>query len=85
MPPKTIQDMMGEMTDPATIEMNAKYQNARDAVSWAYKMTVDIFSLPGTITLAAPSIAAYARELTPLIEADLNKTLEVLREGSGGK
>ncbi len=81
MPPKTIEAMMGEMTDPGTIEMNAKYQNARDAVAWAWKIAQDFAG-----ENAPPaSIAAFASALIPSIEADLNKTLEILREGSSGK
>lgn len=68
---KSLEKMMEDLNDPGTVELNARYQNARDAVSWAYKMAQDM----GGDTV---NIIANARGLIPSIENDLNKTLEVL-------
>ena len=77
---KTIEEMMSEMTNPVSVELQTRYQNARDAVSWAYKMAQErIVGLP-TPEGYSKAVSFIARELTPLIEADLNATLSRLNE-----
>lgn len=73
---KTLEEYMEEANYPETIEKNARYHNARDAVSWAYKMAEKDSATP-------QSIVEFARVLIPQIEADLNRTLEVLNGTKG--
>lgn len=78
--PKTIEAMMADMTDPGTIELNAKYQNARDAVSWAWRIAQDLAVANKGEGYTVESMSEFVDELIPKIEANLNNTLEVLRE-----
>ena len=79
---KSIEQLMGDLQDPEMQEKSARYQNARDAVAWAYKMAQDKIDIKSASTLegTAINIVTLARHLMVDIENDLNKTLDVLKE-----
>jgi hypothetical protein len=92
-----MEQMIEQMRDPSHIIQEAKYQNARDAVAWAWKIAQDKASnyqqMPKdadgkyvdekelNASEYATKISAYAAGIIPMIEADLNRTLEVLNVG----
>ncbi len=76
--PKTVEQMMGEMTDPKSVERNTRYQNARDAVAWAWKIAQEKIEKIEDMPMVADAIAIA-------IEDDLNKTLDVLKETNDGR
>ncbi len=89
---KSLEAMMGEMTDPGTIELNARYQNARDSVAWAWKIAENIATEHVKSAKVAPStgelcggMEILAQTLIPTIEKHLNRTLEVLNESKPAK
>lgn len=79
---KSLEKMMEGLTDPGTVEQNARYQNARDAVSWAWRIAQDKMPIlegkPYSEYTTGLAIIAY--NLIPVIEKDLNRTLEILGE-----
>lgn len=79
---KSMAQMMDELQDPIAQDKMARYQNARDAVSWAYKMAQEeaIKSKWDAADLYTEYVTQIARKLMPQIQADLNRTLEVLNE-----
>ena len=98
---KTMEQMIGEMRSPEHMIREAKYQNARDAVAWAYKIAQDKVSSyspsvegadgvwAGHDPLSAEDYVAniykYADALIPIIESHLNDTLEALKEPNEAK
>ena len=73
---KTMADIIDNMNSPEVAEKNARYQNARDAVAWAYKMAQEL----AHEDTSTADIVMFARSLIDPIEEDLNKTLDVLKD-----
>ena len=75
---KSLESMMEGLVSPEGIELNTKYQNARDAVSWGYRFAQERLVGASVAGGYSQAVVALARELIPKIEYDLNLTLHVL-------
>lgn len=77
----TLEKLMQKQEDPAYVELQTRYTNARISVDMGYRLARNVEG-------AEFGIAAYvgaARELAKEIETDLNATLSILEPKSVSK